>query len=98
MKTLIVAVASIFTLASCGSKPLTERECKTLLIKEEAYRMETSPPEKFDMDFIRVELPKAVSQCVSSQKYSREYFGCMEDAKLVNQMRVCMDEEKSRGR
>jgi hypothetical protein len=98
LKRMILVAAAFCLLASCGSEPLSETECRALIEKEISFAINSMPPDPDNhmREFMRKGIDSKVSSCVSSQKSSREYYQCMVDTRNQRETGMCIDAENKR--
>lgn len=98
MKLINLAIfASVFIVA-CGSKPLTEAECRRLANKEIDFAVSQAPVG--DAESLRTILASRADEgnakCVAGKTYSRSDFKCMIKAHDVNEIGICINKVNRR--
>jgi small lipoprotein (TIGR04454 family) len=87
----LAVLASVF-IAACGSKPLTETECRALANKEIDFAVSKVPAEDAESfkAFLASKADDGNAQCMAGKTYSRSDYKCMIKAVDANEIGECI--------
>lgn len=98
MKLHALAVFASVFIAACGSKPLTETECRTLANREIDFAMSKVPAGDAESlkTFLASKADDGNAQCMAGKTYSRSDYKCMIKADDANEISECINRVNKR--
>ena len=98
MKLHVLAVFASVFVASCGGKPLTEIECRTLANKEIDFAVSKAPAGDAESlrAFLASKADEGNAQCMAGKTYRRSDYKCMIKAVDANEIGECIKKVNKR--